>query len=143
MVGARTRKVPQVSQVCVHMMVHIPQKLHREFLESRLYPPARGALNAPFHALKHGSFPQRVDRSLVGVSDEASGELIPDCELPPVAYDDSPLDKALLFIFRKLVASITGFTSPKQVRVRFHIFSEQSIWSFSGSKHIPLHCHMP
>mmetsp|Transcript_31952 Transcript_31952/g.77246 ORF Transcript_31952/g.77246 Transcript_31952/m.77246 type:complete len:478 (+) Transcript_31952:213-1646(+) len=34
--------------------------------------------------------------------------LVADCELRDLSYDDSPLDKLLLFIFRKLVAENTG-----------------------------------
>lgn len=60
---------------------------------------------------------QKVDQSLVkpGETDESSGVLIPDCDLPSVSYDESPLDWALLFVFRKLVTMGTGYSSPKEV----------------------------
>lgn len=59
--------------------------------------------------------PQKVQRSLLDgdgkVDDELSGELVPDCELPPITFSESPLDKGLLYVFRKLVTKETGYSS--------------------------------
>lgn len=42
------------------------------------------------------------------VTGEDGQPLVADCELQDLSYDDSPLDKLLLSIFRKLVAENTG-----------------------------------
>lgn len=34
-----------------------------------------------------------------------------DCALPALAYNDSPLDIALLWVFRRLVQDYTGYKS--------------------------------
>jgi hypothetical protein len=59
--------------------------------------------------------PQRVDPRLLGKPEaaEAASELIPDCALPNVTFTESPLDQALLWIFRALVQKETGFASSK------------------------------
>ena len=59
---------------------------------------------------------KRVDRTLLGGSDAATEELIPDCTLPDVTFSENALDKALLYVFRKLVQRETGFASPKEVQ---------------------------
>mmetsp|Transcript_24293 Transcript_24293/g.50399 ORF Transcript_24293/g.50399 Transcript_24293/m.50399 type:complete len:478 (+) Transcript_24293:204-1637(+) len=40
--------------------------------------------------------------------DQYGQPLVADCALPPLPFDDSPLDKLLLFLFRRLVAQNTG-----------------------------------
>jgi hypothetical protein len=60
--------------------------------------------------------PQQVDARLLGRTGDADGpqpELIPDCALPNVTFSESPLDQALLWIFRSLVQKETGFASSK------------------------------
>ena len=42
------------------------------------------------------------------LTSEDGAPLVPDCELEDMQYNDSPLDKLLLNIFRKLVAKNTG-----------------------------------
>ena len=42
------------------------------------------------------------------VTGENGQQLVPDCELQDLSYNDSPLDKLLLSIFRKLVTENTG-----------------------------------
>ena len=42
------------------------------------------------------------------VMGEDGQQLVPDCELQDLSYNDSPLDKLLLSIFRKLVTENTG-----------------------------------
>lgn len=54
--------------------------------------------------------PQRVDRALLG----GQTDLVPDCTLPNITFDESPLDRALLFIFRGLVQKQTGYSSSKE-----------------------------
>ena len=62
--------------------------------------------------------PQEVDTKLLGRTDAGDGfssktELIPDCALPNMTFSESPLDQALLWVFRSLVQKETGFSSPK------------------------------
>ena len=63
--------------------------------------------------------PQQVDARLISRPDSAAAadapllELIPDCALPNVTFSESPLDQALLWIFRALVQKETGFASAK------------------------------
>jgi hypothetical protein len=58
---------------------------------------------------------QPVDRSLLGRT-ETTEELVPDCALPNVKFSENALDKALLYVFRKLVSRETGYASTKEVR---------------------------
>eukprot|EP00288_Rhodomonas_lens_P013540 CAMPEP_0177694954 /NCGR_PEP_ID=MMETSP0484_2-20121128/3206_1 /TAXON_ID=354590 /ORGANISM="Rhodomonas lens, Strain RHODO" /LENGTH=382 /DNA_ID=CAMNT_0019205861 /DNA_START=47 /DNA_END=1195 /DNA_ORIENTATION=- len=58
--------------------------------------------------------PQRVDRSLLGGTPDSELDLVPDCTLPNVTYSENVLDRALLFIFRGLVAKETGYNSEKE-----------------------------
>ena len=50
-------------------------------------------------------------------SSAATGEtpLVPDCELKDATYDDSPLDGALLRVFRKFVAEYTGLGAKGEI----------------------------
>ena len=50
-------------------------------------------------------------------SSAATGEtpLVPDCELIDMTYDDSPLDRALLYVFRKFVAEYTGLGAKDEI----------------------------
>jgi len=54
--------------------------------------------------------PQPVDRALLG----GQTDLVPDCTLPNITFVESPLDRALLFIFRGLVQKETGYRSSKE-----------------------------
>ncbi len=58
---------------------------------------------------------QPVDRSLLART-ETTEELVPDCSLPDVTFSENALDKALLYVFRKLVSKETGYSSSKEVR---------------------------
>ena len=50
-------------------------------------------------------------------SSAATGEapLVPDCELKDMTYEDSPLDGALLYVFRKFVAEYTGLGAKDEI----------------------------
>ncbi|KAL7524018.1 hypothetical protein ACHAWF_005501, partial [Thalassiosira exigua] len=51
---------------------------------------------------------ERVAAPASVAGEDYGASLVPDCELDDLRYDDSPLDKLLLSIFRELVAENTG-----------------------------------
>lgn len=52
---------------------------------------------------------------MLGGKPDSELDLVPDCTLPNVTYSENVLDRALLFIFRGLVAKETGYNSEKEV----------------------------
>ena len=50
-----------------------------------------------------------------GGDDDDGTSLVPDCELENLAYDDNPLDRALLYVFRNLVSDYTQLGTKREI----------------------------